>query len=236
MNDPGTRSYGRLEQQLRHEFADEKLCETALTHKSWLNEASRSGRTDNERLEFLGDAVLNLVVSDTLMRRFPDRSEGDLSKARAVIVNESALAQAAEQLDLGQWIFLGRGEEQAGGRRRPSILADALEALVGAIYLDGGFSAAIDVARRVLAGAIDDSERSVKLDFKSRLQERSQAMLQVTPHYLVVGQEGPDHDKTFSVSIALGDEEYGRGSGKSFFSGGGSGAALPFACLRAGSR
>ncbi|MBC8131527.1 MAG: ribonuclease III [Deltaproteobacteria bacterium] len=215
MNDPGSRPYGRLEQQLGHEFANEKFCETALTHKSWLNEAPRSGRSDNERLEFLGDAVLNLAVSDMLMRRFPERAEGDLSKTRAVIVNEAGLCSAAERLDLGQWIFLGRGEEQAGGRRRPSILADAFEALMGAVYLDGGFGVAIDVVRHLLAGAIEDSEQGLRLDFKSRLQERSQALLQSTPQYAVVGQEGPDHDKTFWVSIVLGDREYGRASGKS---------------------
>jgi ribonuclease-3 len=215
MNDPGSRPYGRLEQQLRYQFADEKLCETALTHKSWLNETPPSERGDNERLEFLGDAVLNLAVSDILMRRFPGRAEGELSKTRAVIVNESALARAAERLDLGQWIFLGRGEEQAGGRRKHSILADALEALVGAIYLDGGYNAAIEVAERLLTEAIHDSERGLQRDFKSRLQERSQALLQQAPRYVVVKQDGPDHDKTFWVAIALGDREYGPGSGKS---------------------
>jgi ribonuclease-3 len=212
--DPGPREYGRLEQQLRYEFIDPTLCETALTHKSWLNEV-RTGRRDNERMEFLGDAVLNLAVSDMLMRRFPDRAEGELSKTRAVIVNETGLAQAAERLNLGQWIFLGKGEEQAGGRRRPSILADAFEALVGAIYLDGGFSAAVVVVGDLLASEIENSEQGLRLDFKSRLQERSQALLQCTPQYTVVGQEGPDHDKTFLVSIALGAREYGRASGKS---------------------
>ncbi|MEO8212894.1 MAG: ribonuclease III [Myxococcales bacterium] len=215
MNDPGSRPYGRLEQQLGHDFSNQTFCETALTHKSWLNESPHSGRTDNERLEFLGDAVLNLAVSDMLMRRFPDRAEGDLSKTRAVIVNEAGLCNAAERLDLGQWIFLGRGEEQAGGRRRPSILADAFEALMGAVYLDGGFSAAMGVVRRLLTGAIEDSEQGLRLDFKSRLQERAQALLQLAPQYTVVGQEGPDHDKTFWVAIALGAEEYGRASGKS---------------------
>jgi ribonuclease III len=234
MNDPGSRPYGRLEQQLRYEFGDERLCETALTHKSWLNEMARSGRSDNERLEFLGDAVLNLAVSDILMRRFPQRAEGDLSKTRAVIVNESGLAQAAERLDLGQWIFLGRGEEHAGGRHKHSILADALEAMVGAIYLDGGYNAAIVVVERLLAEAIDDSERALRLDFKSRLQERSQALLQQAPRYTVVKQDGPDHDKTFWVAIAFGDREYGRGSGKSKKEAEQSAAALALAKLEGG--
>jgi ribonuclease-3 len=215
MDDTGLRPYGRLEEQLGHQFEDPAFCESALTHKSWLNEAPTSGRRDNERLEFLGDAVLNLAVSDILMRRFPDRAEGDLSKTRAVIVNEAGLCQAAERVDLGQWIFLGRGEEHAGGRRRPSILADAFEALIGAVYLDGGFAAAHRVVERLLTSAVEDSEQGLRLDFKSRLQERAQAMLQLTPQYAVVGQNGPDHDKTFSVSIALGDREFGRASGKS---------------------
>ena len=215
MSDPGSRPYGRLEQQLQHQFADEKLCETALTHKSWLNEAPASGRADNERLEFLGDAVLTLVVSDMLMTRFPGRAEGDLSKTRAVIVSETGLAHAAERIDLGPWIFLGRGEDQAGGRRKPSILADAFEALVGAVYLDGGFSAATAVVRRLLVELVDASEQGLRLDYKSRLQEKSQALLQMAPAYVVVGQDGPDHDRTFTVSLTLGGLEYGRGTGKS---------------------
>ncbi len=233
MMDPGTRPYGRLEQQLGYTFADEKLCETALTHKSWLNEATTVGRGDNERLEFLGDAVLNLAVSDMLMRRFPDRAEGDLSKTRAVIVNEGGLCHAAERLDLGQWIFLGRGEEQGGGRRRPSILADAFEALIGAVYLDGGFLIAFDVAQRLLAEAIEDSDQGLRLDFKSRLQERSQSLLQQMPRYTVVGQDGPDHDKTFLVAITLGDREFGRASGKSKKEAEQSAAALALAKLEA---
>jgi len=234
MTDPGARPYGRLEELLQHEFANQTLCETALTHKSWLNEAPQSGRTDNERLEFLGDAVLTLVVSDMLMRRFPERAEGELSKTRAVIVNESGLCQAAERLDLGQWIFLGRGEEHGGGRRRPSILADAFEALIGAVYLDAGFATATAVSERLLAAAVVESEHGLRLDYKSRLQERSQALLQKTPQYAVVGQDGPDHDKTFWVSIALGDREYGRASGKSKKEAEQSAAALALAQLEAG--
>ncbi len=232
MSEPGLRPYGRLEEQLGHQFAEQTFCEAALTHKSWLNEAPGSGRSDNERLEFLGDAVLNLAVSDILMRRFPSRTEGDLSKTRAVIVNEAGLCQAAERVDLGQWIFLGRGEEHAGGRRRPSILADAFEALMGAVYLDGGFAAALRVVQRLLTGAIEDSEQGLRLDFKSRLQERAQALFQLTPQYAVVGQNGPDHDKTFLVSIALGDREFGRASGKSKKEAEQSAAALALAQLQ----
>src|SRR5438477_2774346 len=208
-------TYATLEARLGHSFADPTLCETALTHKSWLNEAPDSGRTDNERLEFLGDAVLALVVSDLLMRRFPERSEGELSKTRAVIVSESGLAKAAEAIALGQWIFLGRGEDQAGGRRKPSILSDALEALMGAVYLDGGLEAARAVAERLFGPALQDAEKRAAQDYKSRLQERSQALLQAAPVYTVVGEEGPDHDKRFEVAIALGGREYGRAVGRS---------------------
>src|SRR4051812_35524651 len=176
--DDGTKanSYSALEERLGHTFADRTLCEAALTHKSWLNEAPGAGRTDNERLEFLGDAVLALVVSDLLMRRFPERSEGELSKTRAVIVSESGLAKAAEAIGLGQWIFLGRGEDQAGGRRKPSILSDALEALMGAVYLDAGLEAARAVAERLFGPALQDAEQGASQDYKSRLQERSQAL------------------------------------------------------------
>jgi ribonuclease-3 len=215
MSLPDTASYAPLEGRIGYAFADRALCEAAMTHKSWINERHGSGRTHNERLEFLGDAVLALVVSDLLMKSFPDRSEGELSKTRAAIVSETGLCKAAESLSLGDWIFLGRGEDQAGGRRKPSILADALEALIGAVYLDGGFSAAHDVTARLFAAALRDADVSARLDFKSRLQERSQALLQSTPQYSVVGEEGPDHDKTFSVAIVLGGREYGRASGKS---------------------
>jgi ribonuclease-3 len=209
------RTYAALEARLGHTFGSAALCETALTHKSWLNESPASGRSDNERLEFLGDAVLALVVSDLLMRQFPERAEGDLSKTRAAIVSESGLAKAAEAIGLGQWIFLGRGEDQAGGRRKPSILSDALEALMGAVYLDGGLEAARAVAERLFGAALQDAEKRASQDYKSRLQERSQALLQTAPVYTVIREEGPDHDKRFEVMIALGGREYGRAIGRS---------------------
>jgi ribonuclease-3 len=212
---PGSSAYAALEALLGHRFADVALCEAALTHKSWLNETHDTGRSDNERLEFLGDAVLALVVSDLLMKQFPQRSEGELSKTRAAIVSEVGLARAAEEISLGQWIFLGRGEDQAGGRRKPSILSDALEALVGAIYLDGGFPAAHSVSQRLFSRALVEAEKNARADYKSRLQERSQATLQATPQYQVVGEDGPDHDKRFLVAILLDGREYGRASGKS---------------------
>ncbi len=207
--------YTGLEQSLGYQFRDQALCEAALTHKSWLNERGTDERTDNERLEFLGDAVIALVVSDLLMRRFPDHPEGELSKKRAAVVNEAGLARVAEVLALGQWIFLGRGEEQAGGRQKRSILADALEAIIGAVYRDGGFESAYKVTDRLFSRSLDGAGIEADRDFKSRLQELSQARLHLAPTYTLLAQEGPDHDKTFEVAIFLGDREYGRAQGKS---------------------
>jgi ribonuclease-3 len=213
--EPAAGRYAGLEQSLGYQFSNVALCENALTHKSWLNERQLESRSDNERLEFLGDAVIALVVSDLLMRRFPDHPEGELSKKRAALVNEAGLARVAEVLALGQWIFLGRGEEQAGGRQKRSILADALEALVGAVYKDGGFEAAFQVTDHLFERSLEGAGTAADRDFKSRLQELSQARLHLAPIYTLLAQEGPDHDKTFEVAIFLGDKEYGRAQGKS---------------------
>lgn len=207
--------YTILEEKLGHFFRDSSLCEAALTHKSWMNETHQEDRTDNERLEFLGDAVLALVVSDWLMQRFPDHTEGELSKARAAMVNEGSLAQIADRLGLGQWIFLGRGEEQAGGRSKRSLLSNTLEALLGAIYLDGGFAAAASVAKRLFTSAMEALPHSGGKDFKSQLQELAQAKVQLTPSYTVLSETGPDHAKTFEVLIRIGEKEYARALGHS---------------------
>lgn len=208
-------SYAALEEKLGHRFHDPALCEAALTHKSWMNETHESDRTDNERLEFLGDAVLALAVSHLLMRESPELPEGELSKGRAALVNEAGLAEVSETLDLGQWIFLGRGEEQAGGRQKRSLLCNAFEALVGAVYLDGGFAAAFAVVERLFAPLMVEAPAHAGRDFKSRLQEVSQARLQIAPTYTVVSQHGPEHNKVFEVAILLGDREYGRACGRS---------------------
>jgi ribonuclease-3 len=207
--------YFLLEERLGHVFKDRSLCESALTHKSWMNETHQKDRSNNERLEFLGDAVLSLVISDLLMRRFPDQSEGELSKARAAIVNELGLALVAEPLALGQWIFLGKGEEQAGGRQKRSLLANALEALLGAVYLDGGFDAAYRGIKNLFTGAIEELPYTSVRDFKSRLQEVAQANLQLAPTYVVLSEQGPDHAKIFEVAIRIGEREYAKASGRS---------------------
>jgi len=207
--------YAILEERLAYRFRDASLVEAALTHRSWMNETQDSERTDNERLEFLGDAVLALVSSDLLMKRFPEQPEGELSKARAAIVNEAGLARIAEALTLGQWIFLGRGEEQAGGRQKRSLLANAFEALVGAVYRDGGFESAFAVVARLIEPVLADLPTVASKDFKSRLQELAQAKLQLAPSYLVLSEHGPDHAKTFEVAILIGEKEYGRAFGRS---------------------
>jgi ribonuclease-3 len=214
-SDETDKRYTELEARLGHSFRNPALCETAMTHTSWVNEAGQPERCDNERLEFLGDAVLDLVVSDLLMRRFPDRREGDLSRARAALVSETGLAQVAAAIDLGRFILLGKGEDRTGGRARPSILANALEALMGAIYTDAGFDVAAAVAARLFEERMEDVDSHARQDYKSRLQERAQALWQTAPVYEVVAEDGPDHDKRFEVALSLAGRPYGRAVGRS---------------------
>jgi ribonuclease III len=205
--------YAPLELRLGYAFTDRARLESALTHKSYLNENAAWARPDNERLEFLGDAVIDLVVGHLLMDAAPERNEGELSKTRAGIVNELGLADVAGELGLGEWLFLGRGEEQSGGRRKPSVLADACEALVAAIYLDGGFDAAFGVVRRLFGARVTSAREAGLHDFKTRLQERA-ARRRLHVRYQVVNESGPDHDKTFEIAAFIGDKEHARGVGK----------------------
>ena len=205
--------YARLEARIGYGFKEPRRLESALTHKSYVNENPAWGRPDNERLEFLGDAVLDLVVGHLLMEAQPGRTEGELSKTRAAIVNEQGLAEVSAELALGEWLFLGRGEEQSGGRRKPSVLADACEALVAAIYLDGGFDAAFQVVRHLFGQRVLDTNEAGLHDFKTRLQERA-AKRRIHVRYQVVEERGPDHDKTFEVAATVADKELARGVGK----------------------
>jgi ribonuclease-3 len=208
-------AYAPLEARLGHSFAQPARLRNALTHKSFLNENPAPDRFDNERLEFLGDAVLDLAISHLLMEEFPQRSEGELSKTRAQIVSEAGLSEVAEAVSLGEWLFLGRGEEQTGGRHKPSLLADACEAVIAAVYLDGGFDAALAVARRLFGERVRTAFDPGGTDFKTRLQERAQSAHRLQPRYVVVGSQGPDHDKTFEVALSIGEREIARASGKS---------------------
>jgi ribonuclease-3 len=206
--------YSELEAVLGYTFRDRTLLEQALRHASWVNEQTAK-LEDNERLEFLGDAVLDLAVGHGLMTRYPQLREGELSVTRAQVVSEAGLSEVAAQLGLGSWLLLGKGEEKSGGRSKPSILADAFEAILAAVYLDGGFSAARAMVERLLARRMDIVEFKGFYDYKTRLQEMLQARLKATPTYRVVGELGPDHDKRFVVTVTIGDTEWARAVGKS---------------------
>ena len=200
-----------LQKQLGYSFSDDEILLRALTHVSF---ARGNAGAHNETLEFLGDAVLDLAVSDLLMRRFPEKSEGDLSKMRAALVNATALATKAARLDLGAALRLGKGEERSGGRKKTSILAGAFEALVGAVYRDGGY----ERARRMIEKFFSDDIVAKKLgqeDYKTRLQEISQMLFHEPPVYKLVGEMGPDHEKRFMTEIFVGGKMLGRGQGRS---------------------
>jgi ribonuclease-3 len=203
----------------KYRFTDDNLLEEALTHKSYVNERRESGRTHNERLEFLGDAVLSLIISDYLARRYPELSEGALSKLKATLVSEAPLANAARRLDLGRYLRLGRGEERSKGRDKTSLLADALEAVIAAVYLDGGFAASRDFTVDVLADELHRldvvQEQPGGDDYKTRFQEWCQKRYEMLPQYLVVGEAGPDHQKTFEVEVQVNHRVVGVGRGSS---------------------
>ncbi|HMS85644.1 MAG TPA: ribonuclease III [Nitrospira sp.] len=204
---------------LKYRFTDDNLLEEALTHKSYVNERRDSGRTHNERLEFLGDAVLSLIISDYLARRYPELSEGALSKLKAKLVSETPLANAARRLDLGRYLRLGRGEERSKGREKTSLLADALEAVIAAVYLDGGFEASRDFTVDVLAEELHRldvlQEQPGGDDYKTRFQEWCQKRHELLPQYLVVRETGPDHEKVFEVEVHVNHQVVGVGRGNS---------------------
>jgi ribonuclease III len=199
-----------LEKDLGYSFSDVSLLVRALTHVSYNREPSTG---HNEVPEFLGDAVLDLAISDLLIRSFPDKSEGDLSKMRAALVNSAVLAEKAAALNLGPLLRLGKGEERSGGRKKASILAGAFEALLGAVYRDGGYEAARRIIDRYFAGDIK-KRRLGQQDYKTRLQEISQMLFRSPPSYRLVSESGPDHEKCFVTEIAVGGKVLGLGQGK----------------------
>lgn len=210
----------RLQNLLRYRFKKSELLHQALVHRSFAHENPQSQEADNETLEFLGDAVLNLAISDLLLERFPEYDEGDLSRLRSSIVNERELAILAQELDLGSHLLLGKGEELTGGRHKPSLLADSLEALLAAVYLDGGLDAAMEIVKRLFHDYLEFREQESPLktldkDYKTQLQELTQAAYKLTPVYFLESEEGPDHDKVFHMCVALGERILARGSGKS---------------------
>ena len=201
-----------LQNSIEYSFKDEKLLVTALTHKSYIVNAPETGDVNNERLEYLGDAVLELVTSDFLYKNYKQMSEGEMTKLRASLVCEPALAIDAREIDLQDFIFLGKGEENTGGRNRDSIVSDAFEALIGAIYLDGGMD---EATKFICSFVLNDIEHKQKFyDSKTTLQEMVDATNLGSLHYEIVKESGPDHNKVFDAVVKLNDEVIGSGTGQ----------------------
>ena len=206
--------YRKLEEGVGYIFRNPALLELALTHSSYANERRAEGCRDNERLEFLGDSILGFLVASKLYRNFPDRPEGELTKLRADLVCETNLAAAAAEIRLGDFLRLGSGEEQTGGRTRSSITSDAMESVIAAAYLDGGLDAAEQIIDRlILKNGFVADRRSI--DYKTHFQELVQRQKDQTIHYVLVGESGPDHDKHFTVKALLNGKIVGQGTGSS---------------------
>ncbi len=197
-------------------FRDPSLLETAFTHRSFLNENKHLHKPHNERMEFLGDAVLELVITDFLYVKYPKKNEGDLTLYRSSLVNTDSLAITAANLQINDYLMLSHGESKDTGRGRHSILADAVEAIIGAIYTDQGYDAAKDFILAHLAPRIEEIiEKKAWIDAKSLFQEKAQEVYGDTPHYDTTGEEGPDHDKNFQVTLFVGDKKISTATGKS---------------------
>lgn len=203
-----------LEQGLGYVFRDKTLLNHALTHSSYANENREKGFSDNERLEFLGDSILGFVVADYLYHNFPDRPEGELTRIRADLVCEKNLAKAAATVSLGEYLLLGHGEEHGGGRKRDSIVSDAMESVIAASYLDGGFAAAKGIIDRLILSDIPQGKPR-NFDYKTALQELVQRKKDQVIQYALIGESGPDHDKHFDVQVLLNGKTVGTGSGSS---------------------
>ena len=203
----------KLEEKLGYTFQNRALLENALTHSSYANENKHTGAQSNERLEFLGDSVLGMVTADYLYRVHPDLPEGDLTRTRAALVCEGSLVEVAQQLELGTYLKLGKGEDAGGGRERPSIVADAVEAVLAAVYLDGGIGSARKIIQRFILDR--EEEKSGSRDYKTALQELVQRESGQVLAYRLVGSTGPDHAKRFQVEVELNGVPVGAGEGRS---------------------
>lgn len=203
-----------LEEKIGYTFRDPKLLENALTHSSYANEHRDIGLSSNERLEFLGDSILGLVVADHLYRKRLDLAEGELTKIRSALVCENSLVEVAEKLQVGEYLMLGKGELSGGGRQRPSIQADAVEAILAAIYLDGGIGQVRKVIHRFILE--NEAEKSATIqDYKTTLQEIIQKDNGRELRYVLMKETGPDHNKVFTIHVYLDDESIGQGEGRS---------------------
>ena len=203
-----------LEQAIGYRFQNITLLQNALTHSSYANERWHNSLLSNERLEFLGDSILGMVVAEHLYKQFPDRPEGELTKMRADMVCETSLAAIAEKIGLGQHLLLGHGEDRLGGRNRASILADAVESVIAASFLDGGMAAAEGFIRQFVLTNVP-VKRMQNTDYKTALQELVQQKKNQVLTYVLTGESGPDHDKVFSVDVLLNDQCVGSGTGSS---------------------
>ena len=203
-----------LETAIGYEFRNISLLQNALTHSSYANERWHNSLLSNERLEFLGDSVLGMLVAEYLYRNFPNRPEGELTRMRADMVCEQTLAAAANRIGIGDHLLLGHGEEQGGGRKRNSILADAMESVIAACFLDGGLEAALQVVKTFIFVEVPVTKLH-NADYKTQLQELVQQKKNQVLSYALVGQSGPDHDKQFDVEVSLNANVVGRGSGTS---------------------
>lgn len=208
--------FRELEKRLGYSFKKKQILKQSLVHKSYANERHWPSSHHNERLEFLGDAVLEIVASEFLMERYADFSEGELSKFRASIVNERQLADIARLIHLGDFLYLGKGEEQTAGREKSSILADCFEALLGGVYIDGGFKKATILIRRFYEKLLERTPvQEFYRDYKTDLQEKSQALFRSVPRYKLTAERGPDHEKIFEIELYIRDRLMGHGSGRS---------------------
>lgn len=203
-----------LETKLGYQFQNPKLLDHALTHSSYANEHHLGSISSNERLEFLGDSVLGMIVADHLYRTFPDLPEGDLTRIRANLVCEGSLVLVAKEWDLGRYLKLGKGENACGGRSRPSILADAVEAVLAAVFLDGGLEHDRDIIQRFLLDRMEQVNRASR-DHKTYLQELVQRKSGQVLSYELIGESGPDHNKTFQMQVLLNSQPIGQGTGHS---------------------
>ncbi len=208
--------FSAFEKKIDTTFKNKDLLRTAFTHRSYLNENRKSGMEHNERLEFLGDAVLELIVTEYLYAKYPEKNEGDLTSYRSALVNAVTLAGVAEKLGMNDFLLLSRGETKDTGRARQVILANTIEAFIGALYLDGGYETTKLFVSKHIFKLIDDIvHKKMWLDAKSHFQEKAQEIVGVTPSYITVSAAGPDHDKQFTVAVFLGKEKVAEGEGKS---------------------
>jgi ribonuclease-3 len=206
----------KLQKSLGVSFSEPSLLEQALIHSSFINENPDNALGHNERLEFLGDAVLDFIVADKLYQEFPDLAEGEMTRLRATLVRRDTLARIAKNIRLGDFLYMGRGEEASGGRNKAPNLAGALEAVIAAVYIYGGIGAARDVVNRLLAEEWQKlTSQGADIEYKSKLQELTQSIYQSAPVYRLVSETGPDHDKVFTVEVIINGKTLGSGTGKS---------------------